>query len=84
MNDIDTARGQADGPEPAVHPHVIKLRGSSLGTAVWNDGEAFNIDDPDGLLSPGGPRLDFRTLAGLEAEIGDLKLESEGDEMTEE
>ncbi|KAI7786261.1 hypothetical protein LA080_004082 [Diaporthe eres] len=76
INEIDMASGQSDGPEPAVHPRVTSLRGSSLGTTNWNDGNAFRVEDPDGLLSPGGPYRDFRTLADLEAEVRDLKLGS--------
>lgn len=79
INEIETARGQSDGPEPAVHPRVTSLRGSSLGTTTWNDGDAFHVEDPDGLLSPGGPYRDFRTLADLEAEFRDLKLGSKCD-----
>lgn len=75
VNEIDMARGQSDGPEPAVHPSIISLRSSSLGTTIWNDGDTFRVEDPDGLLSPGGPHRDFRTLADLEAEIRDFKVD---------
>lgn len=68
------ARGQSDGPEPTVHPQVIKLHGSSRGTTISKDGDVLHVEDPDGLMSPGGPQRDFRTLADLEAEVRDLRL----------
>lgn len=68
------SHGQSDGPEPTVHPQVTKLHGSSRGTTIWKDGDVLGVEDPDGLMSPGGPRREFRTLADLEAEIRDLKL----------
>lgn len=68
------ARGTEDGPEPAVHPRVVNLRESSLGTTTFDDDDVFHVDDPDGLLSPEGPCREFRTMADLEAEIRDLEL----------
>ncbi|KAJ0114002.1 hypothetical protein J7T55_010246 [Diaporthe amygdali] len=79
INEIEMARGQIDRPEPMVYPPINRLYENSLGTTVWKNGEVFHIEDPDGLLSPGGPCQDFRTLADLEEELRNLKLSSEGD-----
>lgn len=76
VNEIDTIRGLTSGPEPAVNPRITRLHESSLSTALWNNGVVFYIEDPDGLLSPGGPRRAFRTLADLEAEVRDLDVET--------
>lgn len=78
INNIEMARGLAKRSEAMVHPRVAKLGGSSLGTTVWDGGDVFDIQDPDGLLSPHGPRRDFRTLADLEQEIKELDLGAQG------
>lgn len=52
-----------------VHPRVAKLSGNSLGTTVWDDGDVYDIKDPDGLLNPRGANRGFRSLADLEKEI---------------
>jgi hypothetical protein len=78
INNIEMARGLAKRPEAMVHPRVAKLGGSSLGTTVWDDGNVFDIQDPDGLLSPHGPHREFRTLADLEQGIKKLDLGAQG------
>lgn len=52
-----------------VHPRVAKLSENSLGTTVWDDGDVYDIKDPDGLLNPRGANREFRSLADLEKEI---------------
>ncbi|ROW08042.1 hypothetical protein VPNG_06109 [Cytospora leucostoma] len=71
INDIERARGLVDRPEAAVQPRVVRLYNISFGTTVWDDGDFFDIQDPDGLMSPHGPRRGFRTLAELEKEVED-------------
>lgn len=78
INNIDMARGLAKRPEAMVRPRVVKLGGSSHGTTVWDGDNVFDIQDPDGLLSPHGPRRKFRTLADLEQEIKKLDLGAQG------
>lgn len=63
------ARGRTKAPDATVHPRVAKLFESSLGTTVWDDGDVYDVKDPDGLLNPRGASRQFRTLADLEKEI---------------
>lgn len=78
-NDMERARGLVDRPEAVVQPRVVRLYNSSLGTTVWDDGDVFDIQDPDGLLSPHGPRRGFRTLEDLEKETRDAGSAVDGE-----
>lgn len=74
VNDIEVARGLTNGSEAVVHPRVARICESSLGTTVWDDGNIFDVQDPDGLLSSRGPRRGFRTLADLEKQVEKINL----------
>lgn len=74
VNEVEAARGFATGQEPMVVPRTVELNEQSLGMKIWSDGDVFDVNDPDGLLSPDGPRREVRTLADLEEELKRLKL----------
>ncbi|KAI0437492.1 hypothetical protein F4803DRAFT_538441 [Xylaria telfairii] len=80
VNEINVHRGLVSGAEPTVNPPVVTIQRHEGGAArIYVDPET--IDDPHGLVNPGGPLRGFRTLAALLEELkveDDLKAEDEG------
>ncbi|ROW03053.1 hypothetical protein VMCG_05770 [Cytospora schulzeri] len=79
VNQIDKDRGLLEeAVEYPLQPQqVVKIHPKPLGAFIWHEfeGDFYGVHNPDGLMSPAGPRRAVRTVTDLEAEMDRLHLE---------
>lgn len=69
VNAMKIEQGLARGEDPDVKPRVVKILPREKGGDSKNWVDPATIEDPDGLVSEGGPLRAFRTLSILEDEV---------------
>lgn len=79
VNRLERERGLVDDAEQSVQPEVVAIYEGPPRFVALQDGQpgedAVQVHNPDGILSPNGPRREVRTLADLEAEMDKLCIQ---------